>query len=161
MIGLHIGVEEHKCITIWSSSPLQWYPLQNERRSHFSCHQAGNKTIRWALVSGGVPSVLEPVGDCREDVKKPDGMTLIPWEEGHSILWNFVSCNTVAQSHRTRAERGPGEVVNYAEEQKRHKYTPVESVGTWGKVLILIRSANRSKKTRRSLDQHPFSYRDL
>ena len=31
----------------------------------------------WCL--GGVPAVLEPVGVYRDDVKRPDGMFLIPW----------------------------------------------------------------------------------
>ena len=42
----------------------------------------GNETIRRALVSGGVPAVLEPVGVCRDDGKRPDGMSLIPWRRG-------------------------------------------------------------------------------
>ena len=47
-----------------------------------SRHHAANETIRRALVLGDVPSVLEPVGVCREDAKRPDGMTLIPWKVG-------------------------------------------------------------------------------
>ena len=42
-------------------------------------HAAVNETIRRALVSGGVPAVLESVGVCRDGGKRPDGMTLIPW----------------------------------------------------------------------------------
>ena len=109
-------------------------------------HQAANKTLRLALVSGGVPSILEPVGVCREDAKRPDGMTLIPWEGGRSLLWDFTSlksCDTLAQSHQVRVVRGAGEVTNYAEEQKRRKYatlTPsyafapicIETLGAWG-----------------------------
>ena len=30
--------------------------------------------------------MLEPVGVCREDAKRPDGMTLIPWECGRSFV---------------------------------------------------------------------------
>ena len=95
--------------------------------------------LRRALVSGGIPSILEHVGVCREDAKRPDGMTLIPWEGGRSLLWNFMSCDTLAQSHQVRAVRGAGEVANYAE-QKRRKYatlTPfapicIETLVAWG-----------------------------
>jgi len=38
-----------------------------------------NETVHRALVSGGVPAVLESVGVCHDDVKRPDGMSLIPW----------------------------------------------------------------------------------
>ena len=107
---------------------------------HIHRHQAANETIRRALVSGGVPSILEPVGVCWEDAKRPDGMTLIPWKGGHPLLWDFTS---LAQSHRARAERGPGVVANFAEDQKCRKYaslTPsyifapvcIESLGAWG-----------------------------
>ena len=120
-------------------------------------HQAANET----LVSGGVPSILEPVGVCREDAKTPDGITLIPWEGGRSLLWDFTSCDTLAQSHQVRAVRGAGEVANYAEEQKRRKYatlTPsyafapicIETLGAWGdsaKDLVRKIGARVSEKT--------------
>jgi len=38
-----------------------------------------NDLIKRLLVSAGIPSVLEPIGTCLEDGKRPDGMTLIPW----------------------------------------------------------------------------------
>ena len=47
-------------------------------------HAAVNEIIRRALVSGGVPAVLEPVGVCRNDGKRPDGMSLIPWSRAYS-----------------------------------------------------------------------------
>ena len=123
-IGLCLGaniVEEHKCICGALVGHNGTHGLSCKRSGgRISHHQAANETIRRALVSGGVPSVLEPVGVCREDAKRPDGMTLIPWEGGRPLLWDFTSCNTLAQLHRARAERGPGEVSNYAEEQKRH-----------------------------------------
>ena len=68
---------------------------------HILRHQAANETLRRALVSGGVPSILEPVGVCRADAKRPDGMTLIPWKGGRSLLWDFTSCDTLAQSHKS------------------------------------------------------------
>ena len=46
-----------------------------------------DQTIRRALVSGGVPAVLELVGVCRNDAdsKRPDGMSLIPWSRGLTL----------------------------------------------------------------------------
>ena len=111
-IGLRLGaniVEEHRCIC--------GAPVHRNGTHGLSCrksggriprHQAANETLRRALVSGGVPSILEPVGVCREDAKRPDGMTLIPWEGGRSLLWDFTSCDTLVQSHKVRAVRGTG-----------------------------------------------------
>ena len=67
-------------------------------------------------------------------------MTLIPWEDGRPLLWDFTYCNTLAQSHRARAETVAGEVANYAEEQKRSKYAslipsyvlPLFVLNLWG-----------------------------
>ena len=41
----------------------------------------------------------EPQGLLRADGKRPDGLTLIPWREGHSMTWNVTVCNTVAESY--------------------------------------------------------------
>jgi hypothetical protein len=43
-----------------------------------SRHGAVNSLIHRALVSAGMPSILEPQGTSRYDGKRPDGMTLIP-----------------------------------------------------------------------------------
>ena len=88
-------VEEHTCICGALVDRTGHHGLSCRRSGgRISRHQAANETIRCALVSGGVPSVLEPVGVCREDGKRPDGMTLIPWEGGRSVVWDFTSCDT-------------------------------------------------------------------
>ena len=145
-------------VYLWCISRSQWNTWPRRSNGRFPRHQAANETIRRALVSGGVPSILEPVGVCREDAKQPDGMTLIPWEDGRPLLWDFTSCNTLAQSHRARAERGPGVVANFAEDQKCCKYaslTPsyifapvcIESLGAWGdNAKAFIRKIGRRVK---------------
>ena len=40
-------------------------------------------------MSGGVPAVLEPIGVCRNDGKRPDGMSLIPWSRRLSCSWTL------------------------------------------------------------------------
>ena len=54
----------------------------------------------------------------REDGKRPDGMSLIPWEEGRPLLWDFTCSDTMALSHRDQATSGPGEVACTAESLK-------------------------------------------
>ena len=108
-----------------------------------SRHHAANETIRGrAVVSGGIP-VLEPVGVCRKDAKRPDGISLIPWEGGHPLLWDFICCDSVAPSNCTSAARGSGVLACAAEEQKCRKYSSllssyifapvcIETLGAWG-----------------------------
>ena len=67
---------------------------------------AVNETICCALVSGGVPVVLEPVGLCCDDGKKPDGMSLIPWLRGLPLLWDFTCCDTLAPSNLSTSSAG-------------------------------------------------------
>ena len=146
-IGLRLGadiVEEHKCICGTLVSKKGTHGLScGWSGGRISRHHAANETIRCALVSGGVPSVLEPVGVCREDAKRPDGMTLIPWEGGRALLWDFTCFDTLAPSHRSLANRGPGQVAFAAEEQKQRKYASlipmynfspvgIETLGAWG-----------------------------
>lgn len=62
-------------------------------------------------------------GVSAETLETPlDPPLLIAWEYGHYFPWDFTSCDTLAPSHRARAQRGLEEVVNYAEEQKCDKY---------------------------------------
>ena len=58
---------------------------------------------------------LEPVGVCREDAKRPDGMMLIPWESEQSLLWDFT-CSDLAPSNQALASRSPAEVACAAED---------------------------------------------
>ncbi|KAF2893128.1 hypothetical protein ILUMI_13047 [Ignelater luminosus] len=50
-----------------------------------SRHAANNNIINRTLESVGLPSILEPVGLMREDGKRPDGLTLVPWRRGRSL----------------------------------------------------------------------------
>ena len=156
VVGLRLSsdlVEEHKCVCGSQVSMKGTHGLSCRRSGgRFARHHAVNETIRRVLVSGGVPSVLEPVGVCREDAKRLDGMTLIPWECGRSLLWDFTH---VAPSNRTLASRGPASVACTAEETKRRKYSSllptynfapvcIETLGAWDdSARDLIRAIGR------------------
>ena len=63
-------------------------------------HAALNNIIKTAMGSAGVPSMLEPRDLLRNDGKRPDGRTLIPWSSGKPLVWNFTVVDTVAASSR-------------------------------------------------------------
>ena len=85
-LGLHLGVPivvEHNCVCGSKVSVFGTHGLSCRRSGgRIPRHAAVNETIHHALVSGGVPAILERVGVCRNDGKKPDGMSLIPWSWG-------------------------------------------------------------------------------
>ncbi|XP_063382985.1 uncharacterized protein LOC134669394 [Cydia fagiglandana] len=64
-----------------------------------SRHASLNDILRRALVTAGVPAVLEPSGLARDDGKRPDGMTLVPWKMGRPLVWDATCVDTLAQSH--------------------------------------------------------------
>ena len=92
--GLRLGADiviEHTCVCGASVDRKGTHGLSCRKSGgRISRHHAANETLCRALVSGGVPSILEPVGVCREDAKRPDGMTLVPWESGRALLWDFT-----------------------------------------------------------------------
>ena len=88
-VGLRLGVnlcELHQC-------PCG--KLVDARGTHgLTCKRGTARVIRYnqlndigrrALVRANIPSVLEPSGLTRGDGKRPDGMTLIPWQGGKNV----------------------------------------------------------------------------
>src|SRR5262249_36807300 len=61
-----------------------------------SRHQELNNIIHRALNSVQIPSHLEPLGLLREDNKRPDGMTLVPWTNGRCMVWDARCTDTFA-----------------------------------------------------------------
>ena len=55
--------------------------------------------------------VKEPQGLSRDDGKRPDGLTLVPWQSGRSATWDVTVVHTLAAStcrrvrHRQQAQR--------------------------------------------------------
>ena len=64
-----------------------------------------NDLIHRALIRAETPAVKEPPGLCRNDGKRPDGMTLVPWQSGHSATWTWPSSThwQHPMSHRARS----------------------------------------------------------
>ncbi|KAJ0182426.1 hypothetical protein K1T71_001795 [Dendrolimus kikuchii] len=85
-------------------------------------HAGLNDIIRRALVSADVPAVLEPNGLIRNDGKRPDGMTLIPWSLGRPLVWDVTCVDTLAPSHLQESKVGAGRTATSAENLKRLEY---------------------------------------
>ena len=87
--GLRLGaniVVRHTCVCGSIVESFGHHGLSCRKSGgRISRHQSANGTIRRALVCGRIPAVLEPVGVSREDGKRPDGMSLIPWKEGRPL----------------------------------------------------------------------------
>lgn len=136
--------EPHNCICGCRVEADGHHGLSCRRcAGRFPRHQALNDVIRRALVSVDVPCILEPPGLSRTDGKRPDGLTLIPWQRGRCLVWDATCVSTFAPSHLDRTMRAPGSAAEQAASLKRAKYSnltlaydfvPVafETAGPWG-----------------------------
>lgn len=85
-------------------------------------HGAVNDLIYRALSKAGFPTIKEPQGLLRSDGKRPDGITLIPWKAGKSLVWDATVIDTLAPSYLTASAAQSGAAAAIAEDRKMQKY---------------------------------------
>lgn len=90
-------------------------------------HQAMNKLLSRAFNTAEVPVALEPAGLDLRDGKRPDGLTLVPWESGRSLAWDFTAVCPFADSWLDLAAQSAELVVERAAERKAEKYADLSS----------------------------------
>ena len=70
-----------------------------------------NDLIHRALIRAEVTAIQEPQGLSRDDGKRPDGLTLVPWQSGRSATWDVTVVHTLVHltcrrvRHRQQAQR--------------------------------------------------------
>ena len=94
---------------------------RSEGRHHR--HAAMNEIIHRALTSACVPARLEPPGLLRNDGKRPDGVSVVPWKSGRLLVWDATCADTFAPSYRSLAVYAAGDVAARVESLKEEKYT--------------------------------------
>ena len=72
----------------------------------------------------------------RQDGKRPDGTTILPWSRGRPLAWNVTVPDTYADSHVVNTAIEAGAAANHAATNKlsnTHVFVPVaiETGGTW------------------------------
>ena len=88
----------------------------------FSRHATLNSLIKQTLGFLDLPSVLEPRGLYRTDGKRPDGITMIPWEIGKQLVWDVTVVDALAPSCLNQSSLcNPGTTAIEAEERGREK----------------------------------------
>ena len=94
-------------------------------------HHHLNDLIWRALTRAGVPSSKEPSGLSRTDGKRPDGLTLIPWQGGRNLIWDVTVADTLAASHLPSTSRLGGGAAESAGDKKEAKYTDLAKTYTF------------------------------
>ena len=88
-------------------------------------HNMLNDIIWRSFGRANIPSQKEPLGLTREDGKRPDGVTLIPWSCGRCLTWDVTVLDTFATSHLATTSTEAGEAANRAAAAKRLKYVTI------------------------------------
>ena len=131
---------------------------KSEGRHHR--HASINDTIHRAMTAAKIPSRLEPTGLFRSDGKRPDGITIVPWQCGKLLVWDVTCPDTYAPSYSAFAAAEAGAVANQAEHKKcvkyahldhNHIFTPIaiETSGVYGSETLkfLKELGHRLKQT--------------
>jgi len=85
-------------------------------------HHALNDLVPRSFVSAGVPVTKEPMGLFCTDVKRPDCVTLVPWQSGKSLCWVVTVTCPLAESYVDRAALEAGAAAEMAATRKEDKY---------------------------------------
>jgi len=72
-------------------------------------------------------AVKEPSGLNRQDGKRPDRLSLIPWQSGKPLQWDVTVANTLAGSYVDAAATGAGLVADQTADRKTAKYADLRA----------------------------------
>jgi len=89
-------------------------------------HHEVNDLVWQALCKANVPAIKQPSGLVRDDSKRLDGSTLIPWLAGKSLAWDIDVVNTVAESYIS-ISASPGGAAEHTAARKSAKYSSLPS----------------------------------
>jgi len=86
-----------------------------------------NDLIARSFASAGVPVTKEPSGLFRTDGKRPDGLTLVPWQNGKSVCWDVTVICPLAESYVNGAAIEVGVAAEVSASCKEAKYADIDS----------------------------------
>ena len=89
-------------------------------------HHALNDLIARGFASAGFPVTKEPTGLFRTDGKRPDGLTLVPWQSGKALCWDVTVTCPLANSYVAGAAREAGSAAELAAARKEDKYSSID-----------------------------------
>ena len=68
--------------------------------------------------------------------KRPDGVTLIPWQRGKPLAWDVTVVQTLTDSYVGATELSPGSIAEMAAERKNAKYVTLPDTITFQPVAF-------------------------
>jgi len=125
-VGLRLGLDlcvPHNC---HCGSPVDARGLHSfvckRAPGRSARHHALNDLVARSFASAGVPVTKEPAGLFQSDGKRPDGVSLVPWQSGKLLCWDVTVTCPPAESYVDRASHQAGSAAELAATCKEDKY---------------------------------------
>ena len=130
-VGLRLGCaicETHACLCGATVDSLGQHALSCKKNAgRVQRHAWINHLIHRALIRAEIPSVREPSGLSRDDGKRPDGLTLVPWQSGRSATWDVTVVHTGCVNYVSQSAVQAGSAATAASVRKSAKYSSLSS----------------------------------
>jgi hypothetical protein len=138
-VGLRLGCrlfENHICSRCSMPNETGFHGLSCVKSlGRIPRHNELNSIIQRALSSAHFHCTLEPNGLSRDDGKRPDGATLIPWSKGQRLIWDVTCVDTLASSYLNHTSMCSGAAAEIACVKKHNKYKSLKSANFIFKAL--------------------------
>jgi len=85
-----------------------------------------------------------PCGLTMTDGKRPDGLTLIPWQAGKPLTWDVTVISTLADSYVHLSSRTAGGVAETAANRKMSKYADLPATNIFQPLAFETHGATHS-----------------
>ena len=99
-------------------------------------HNSINDIVWRAMLRAGIPSINEPLGLLRDDGKRPDGLTMIPWSRGRCVAWDVTVPDTFAVTHLTLTSITPSAAADRDATNKTMKYQLLTQTHTFTSLAV-------------------------
>src|ERR1043165_3836475 len=111
-------------LQMWYHNRTQWisWILLHQRHQR---HGMINDVIWRAFTRAKIPAIKEPNGLSRSDGKRPDGVTIIPWQRGRCLAWDDTVPDTFAASYEHLTSQNAGAAAEKAARNKESKYAAI------------------------------------
>jgi len=139
-VGLRVGCmfcESHTCRYGATVDTLGTHAFSCKcSSSRILRHNYINDVIWRALTRAGVPSMKKPHGLVRDDGKRPEGLTLLPWNSGRSATWDVTVVDTLGNAYLQQSAITSASAAETAAVRKRNKYSSLSGTHDFFSVAL-------------------------
>jgi len=143
-VGLRLGLNLcvlHECLCgSMVDTPGVHSLMCKKAPGRTAIHHSLNDLIARGFASAGFLVTKEPTGLFRSDGKRPDGLTLVPWQSGKALCWDVTVTCPLADSYVTGAacEAVSAADLELAASRKEEKYAAIDCSYTHHHHLLLL-----------------------